>query len=124
MIRALYTAASGMSAQQTNLDKTGAVCTLNVTAESGAPTVTFNIQNYDSASASYYTVITSGTLTPGALPYQGVIGVHDGSQTSSLPAGVTAFSALPLSRFWRVQQVIAGTNSPAITGTVGCDVVK
>jgi hypothetical protein len=110
------------SAQQGNLDKEGVICTLAVTAVSGSPTVTVNVQNYDYASGDYYTVITSGAISVSTSTVQSVY-VHPGAQTASLPTAVSAASGLSISRYWRVQAVVAVSSTTA-TGTVGWNVVK
>jgi hypothetical protein len=112
------------SAQLNNLDKVGAICTFNQTASSGTPTVTFNIQNFDAASQLYYTVATSGSITPSTNTPQS-IAVKPGIQQSSLPSSFVSGGAisLPLSRYWRVQEILAGSNTTS-TGTLSCVAVK
>lgn len=111
------------SVQLSNLDKEGAICTFNQNGTpSGSPTVTFNIQNFDAASQQYYTVATSGSQTPSTNTPLAIY-VHPGAQTASLPTAVVGASGLSLSRYWRVQQVLAGSNT-TMTGTVSCNVLK
>jgi hypothetical protein len=112
------------SAQLGNLDKTGAICSFNTTATAtGAiyPQVVLAIQNYDAASGNYYTIATTSASSPGVNNPIVVI-AHDGVLTTSLPAGVAAAAAMPLSRFWRVQQVTSGLGTH--TGTVDCVTIK
>lgn len=109
------------SAQQSNLDKNGVICMLNFTASSGSPTATMNIQNFDAASQLYYTIATASLSTPGInVP----IGTAALAGTLATTVGtVTTPSSIPVSRYWRVQQVLAGANTTA-TGTVSCNLVK
>lgn len=110
------------SAQLNNLDKTGAICTFYPTAITDTPTVVLNIQNYDSASGVYYTIATSGAAADVVDDTPVVVAVHS-LQTASLPSGVTAASGIQLSRYWRVDEVLAGSGSTT-TATVGCVVIK
>ncbi len=110
------------SAQLNNLDKAGAICTLNATALSGTPSVTFSIQNFDTASQQYYTVVTSGAQSPSVNTPLAIM-VHYASQTASLPTAVVAAQGVPLARYWRVVQVSTGSNT-TMTGTIGCVNVK
>jgi len=121
---ALRTAGTFNSASQNNLDKLGAVCVLNVTTESGSPSVTFAIQNFDAASSTWQTIVVSGSLTTTLGVTPTTIFARVGAQTSSFATGISAGQGVPLGRIWRVQQVVAGSNTPAITGTIGCNLVK
>lgn len=114
-------AATVNSAQFINLDGSGAYCTFTNTSTSGNPSTTFAIQAYDSASATYQTMVISGALTgpTGA----GSIEVYPGIEVSSLPTGISAAQSLKLPRLWRVQEVITGAGT-AITGTIGCQVLR
>jgi hypothetical protein len=113
------------AAQQTNLDKLGAICTLVTTALSGSPSVTFLIQNFDSASGLYYTAVTSGAISAPTIntPYN--IAIRPGLAT--VAAGTTppvvGAAGFALSRFWRLQEVITGANT-AVTGTISCNMIK
>lgn len=123
------TAATYNSASQTNLDKTGVVCTLNQTVSSGSPSTTFAIQEYDAASATWYTVLTSSAITgyPGsasATPAQ--LAVKPGIQTTSDPTNGYSLSWV-LTRVWRIQAIVGsgtGAAGPASTFTVGCNYSK
>lgn len=111
------------STQQQNLDKSGVLCTFNQTAQGGAgPQLALAIQNYDSASGQYYTIATTTPSSPNNNVPVTVL-AHDGAQTSSLPAGITAAFGIPLARFWRVQEILTG-GAVTTTGTVGCVIVK
>jgi hypothetical protein len=108
------------TADQTNSQWTGVICTFNMSASSGSPSSTIAIQMKDSASASYQTLATSGAITALSTPTSVVVG--SGIQTSSLPSGMVALN-MRLPRLWRVQQVISGAGT-AVTGTVGCNMLK
>lgn len=112
------------SAQQNNLDKQGAICALNQTAQGGlGVSATLAIQNFDTASGQYYTIAVSGASSPNNnVPI--VVMARSGNQTASLPAGVSASQGLPLARYWRVQQVLTGSGGVTTTGTVGCVILK
>jgi hypothetical protein len=112
------------SAQLSNLDKQGTVCTLVTTALSGSPSVTFLIQNFDAASGLYYTAVTSGAIAAPTINTPFNIAVEPGitvvaPATSGTIVGATAF---PLSRLFRVQEVITGANT-AVTGTISCNLL-
>jgi hypothetical protein len=112
------------SAQLNNLDKQGAICTLVTTALSGSPSVLFSIQNFDVASGQYYNVVASLAISAPTINTPYSIAVEPGitvvaAGTSSPLAGATAF---PLSRIFRVQEVITGANT-AVTGTIGCNLL-
>lgn len=107
-------AATLSSADQTGFNVSRVVCVFNMSAHTGTPSTTFNIQNKDAASGAYYTLITSTATTADATPNfisagAGVV------TTANVGAGV------PLARTWRVQVIVAGT-SPVVTGTAGCSV--
>ena len=114
------------SPQQTNLDKEGVICTFNATLSSGSPSVTMNIQNYDSASGNYYTIVTGGAVTSFSYNVPLSIIAHTGVNTTAslLPAGVLSAAAIPLSRLWRVQEVVGGSSAPTTTSTIGCNNIK
>jgi hypothetical protein len=97
------------------------MCTFNQTASSGTPSTTFSIQGYDAASNTYQSLVTSAAITTNNTPTKLV--VYPGSVATAVPTGMV-IAGLHLPRFWRVQQVIAGTGGPAITGTIGCDLLK
>ena len=109
------------SVQESNTSYVGVICTWNQTAASGSPSTTIAIQGYDSASATYQQLGTTGALTATGTPTS--IAVSPGIATSGvLPnSGVTVQMHLP--RFWRLQEVITGANTTS-TGTVGCGYLK
>jgi hypothetical protein len=103
----------------TNLYYRGVICTLNMSAISGSPSVTFAIQAFDAASSSWTSLATSTASTAASTPNS--ISVYPGNQTSSLPSGVTAAASLHLPRAWRLSQTVGGSSTPATTGTIGCN---
>lgn len=105
-----------------NLAYEGLQCTYNATALSGSPSVTINIQAYDEASATFTTLLTSGTANNTTLNTPTTIQIYPGIQTTSLPSNVTSLS-WHMPRFVRVQEIVAGA-STATTGSVGCDWLK
>lgn len=112
------------SAQKSNLDKSGIICTFNATLSSGSPSITFNIQNFDSASNSYYTIATSGAQQAFSYNVPLSIFVREGAQlNTALPASILSGSGVPVARFWRLQEVITGANT-ATTSTIGCNQLK
>lgn len=114
------TAGTVTSSQQTNLDKNGVACRFVQTVASGSPSTTFSIQGYDAATESYISLVTSGAIT-GTTPTE--IVVYPGIQTSSLPTAMVAIS-LHLPRVWRLTQTIGGTQTPASTSKIGCNMLK
>lgn len=117
----LRTAGSVQTASQTNLSRKGVVCTYNQSANSGTSSVTFSIQQFDAASNSWFTLVTSGAITANATPTP--IGVYPGAQTASLPSGMV-MAGLHIPRVWRVSQTVGGSGGPAVTGTVGCNLLN
>lgn len=109
------------SANQTNLDKTGIVCTYVQTASSGSASTTFEIDSFDAASATWNRlVISSAIATPvSGAPYTLVM--HPGLIAADVPTNGVGKS-MPLPRVWRAQTITGGTNS--VVATVGCNVIK
>lgn len=106
------------SALISNYGNKGVKCVFNQTSESGTPSTTFAIQEYDQASATYQTILTSAAVTN---DLESVLEVYPGIQTSSLPSGQTWASInLHLPYAFRVAVIVAGTN-PGIIYTVGCN---
>lgn len=108
------------TAPQTNLAYNGVVCTFNQTGASGTPSTTFSIQQYDSATATWTTLVTSGAITSNGAATP--IVVYPGIQTTSLPAGMVALS-MKLPRTYRVSQTITGANTTS-TSKIGCNLLK
>lgn len=109
------------SEQQSNLNWKGVTCTLKETLSSGTPSTTFSIQEYEQATNTYRTLLTSSAVT-GSTDNQ-TLSIYPGIQTSSLPSLHAALS-WHLPRFWRVVQTVgsgAGASSPATTSKIGCN---
>lgn len=109
-----------------NNEGNGVVCTFNETSSSGSPTTSFNIQEYDSASQTFLTLLNSGTITGGGGTFNGlptVLMLYPGMQTTSLPTQTTAIS-MHLPYLWRLQEVLGGTLGPGQISTVGCQSLK
>lgn len=120
------------SANQTNTDKRGVICTWATTASSGSTDSTFSIQGYDTATNVWYTIKTSAAIKGGSTyatdapntPY--TLAVYPGVAVSSLATGNEAQSAV-LPRTWRISQTNtakAGVSSPTVTSKVGCNYIK
>lgn len=111
------------SANQTNLDKSGAVCTAFQTAISGTPSWTFSIQGFDAATATWNTLVTSGAITT-SLTNINTVRIGPGLIAADVPAnGVGTSIRLP--RVWRVQEVFgAGSGGPTVTAKIGCNLLK
>lgn len=116
------TAGATNSASQTNATNNGALCQLHQISSSGTATITFAIQSFDAASATWTSLITSSSITSVTDSY---IMVHPGTPSAnpSLPTAFTAIS-MALPRTWRVQQVIGGSGGPAWNVTIGCQLLK
>lgn len=120
----LATAGDVTSTQFINHDGKGITCTYNQTAESGSPNVTFKIQAYDAASNAYHDILSSGTIVPATDGTSTKhLTVYPGILASALPTNYTGIN-LHMPRAWRVVQTVSGTSGPAVTGTVGCDVLQ
>lgn len=107
------------SPAQNNLANVGVACTINDTVHSGSPSTTIAIQFFDAASATWSTLATSAAVT--AISTPDTIVMHAGAPT--VTTGTVQSTSLHLPRVWRVQEVVSGANT-AITGTVGCNVLK
>ena len=114
-------AATVDSSQQSNLAYGGVMCTYYQASHTGSPSTTIAIQGYDVASASYLTLVTSGAITADTTPTP--IVVYPGSVATSVPTGMI-IAGLHLPRFWRVVEVVGGSGTPVVTGTVGCNYLK
>lgn len=108
------------TSSQSNTNWRGVVCTLYQTAHVGSPTVQFDIEQYDGASRSWFVVISSTVIsTADNTPYP--IGVYPDAGSINAPYPLSSVS-LPLT--WRVSQIIAGTSTPSVTGTIGCNLLR
>lgn len=105
-------------ATQTNIDKLGVVCQFKQTASSGSPSLTFGIQIYDAATATWLQQGVSGAVTTAT---NSAFIQRAGVQTSSLPSDTTAFG-LPVPNTWRPFITVGGSGS--MTGLMGCGYVK
>lgn len=108
------------TSSQSNTNWRGVVCTLYQTAHVGSPTVQFDIEQYDGASHSWFVVISSSvipTVDNTAYP----IGVYPDAGSINAPY---PFSSVSLPLIWRVSQTIAGTSTPSVTGTIGCNLLR
>src|SRR3974390_1867786 len=111
---AITTAGTSSTAQQTNLDKRGVICALNVTTSSGSASAQFIIQGFDSASGQYYTLADSGVFQVGTQVANTlkVISTRVANQTSSLPTGWGASTGLQLPRLWGGSLETTGKGGP------------
>lgn len=117
-----------------NLAYTGVVCDLLTgnpsAANSGSASVSFDVQGYDAATASWQTLVTAGRLTNNTPAVLSQVQVAPGIQTTSLPAGIVGAASLRLPRIWRIAYTVYNLangitgNSTAATFTIGCNLVK
>lgn len=104
------------AADQNGYNVSRVVCAFNQATSTGAHSTTFSIQNKDTASGLYYTLVQSAAMTS-VTTYPIILAAGAGvASASAVSVG------LPIAQKWRVQTVIAGTLTPTITGTVGCSV--
>lgn len=107
-----------------NLAYGGIICTYNQTASSGTPKEQLAVDAYDEASGQYVQwAIAPASAAAFTAPVS--IEIFPGIQTSTLPTGMVALN-LHLPRFFRVREIItdAGSTGAAVTGTVGCDLLR
>jgi hypothetical protein len=108
------------SADQTNYNGRGVMCTMNLTTFTGtSPTAYMAIQSKDTASGTYTTLTASNSIQLTAAGT--IVHIHYPGQSAGGASVYAGSSVLP--RTWRVAAVIGGT-SPAATGTVGCSVIN
>jgi hypothetical protein len=112
---------SSYSTTPVNYNSKGIVCTLTVSSTSGSPSVAWSIQQYDAASAAWFTLL-SQTNSPAATYGPYVLEVSPGIATSSLPTSMSAIN-LAIPRVWRVSVQAAGAGLAA-TGYVGCNLTN
>ena len=115
---------STYSATPVNYVYSGLICTMTVTATSGSPTISWNIQQYDAASQSWFTLLTmtDAASLNAALPATQVAEIAPAIQTSTLPTNMYAIELL-VPRVWRVN--LATTSAVmGVTGYVGCNLTK
>lgn len=120
-------AAPSLSNQGSNLANQGVVCVFTGTASSSSTSTTFALQMFDAASNAWSSLLTSSAIVMGpaiTAPVLSVLAIRPSMAVASLPTNWAAQN-VPLPRTWRVQQVIAGTGiAQAITGTIGCNLVR
>jgi hypothetical protein len=104
------------SSAQTNYDARGLVCVFDQSAHTGTPSTTYSIQFQDAASAAWIALLTSAAISSDTTPT--TLSIYPGG-----PATSNAAANAPLPRVWRVSVTVAGT-SPAVTATVGCNLVR
>lgn len=113
--------------QNNNLNWLGVSCTWTTQSSSGSTSSVFSIQQYDAASATFQTLISSPAIvassTSEAVNTPHAVVLRPGL-AGTAPTNYTYLS-LALPRVWRVQAVIsngAGTNpAPAVTSKIGCN---
>jgi len=120
------------SASQNNLDQAGATCTMVMTGFTGYPVVNFSIQGFDTATGSWLSYVTSPAVTPALAntPVVLFVGRSGGVPNPQPTLGFSPFTfplpanaqsiAVPLTRIWRLQEVINGSGSPTVTAKIGC----
>lgn len=116
-----------ISAAQTNLNVGGVECTINTSAMSGSPSISFDIQEFDSASNSWLTLAASGQDLGRTVNNPAKVEVYPGIQTTSLPTGFSAAVSLHLPRVWRARVAVSkGTaaGSVAAATTLGCNYLQ
>lgn len=111
------------SANQTNVDKSGAVCTAVQSAISGTPSWTFAIQNFDAANQVWNTLVTSSTISTSTSNIY-TAWVQSGLIAADVPTnGVGKSVRLP--RVWRLSAILgAGSGSPTVTAKIGCNLFR
>jgi hypothetical protein len=122
------------SVTQNNTFAAGTTCTFVMTGFTGNPVVNFQIQNFDSASSTWNNLLVSPAITASQAGAPVALTIGRSGQTSPaqiptlgygspftfpLPANSQTLS-FPLARNWRVQEIISGSGTPTVTGTIGC----
>lgn len=95
---------------QQNSTGKGIKLVIDVTAITGAPTLTVTLQGHDPSSGKDYTILASAALNAVGTT---VLTVYPGLTPA---ANSVANDVLPIQ--WRVQAVVAGT-TPSVTATIG-----
>ncbi len=103
-------AATYVSTVMVNDANGGAVCVVDVTAETATAAVVVTIQGLDAASGKFHTLLASASLASVATT---VLNVHIGMTAAG---NLVANQQLP--RLVRISAVVSGTNT--ITFSVGC----
>lgn len=99
----------------------GIICTYNQVSHTGTPSTTIEVDIYDEASAAFQKIVQSGAITADATPTS--ILVYPGAALTTTPTGMV-LEAIQLPRYFRVQEVVGGTATPTVTGTVGCELLR
>lgn len=116
----LRTAGTVTTSPQANTNWRGVVCRYLGTVSSGSPSVTFSIEGYDAATASYAALATSGAITTAGETTGATLLVYPGAVLTTTPTG-WVLNSIPLPRTWRVSQTIGGSSSPGVTSKIGCN---
>ena len=98
-----------------NRSAKGCVCVVDLTATSGTPTGVFTIEGKDPVSGKYYTILASAELGTVATT---VLRVYPG-----LTAATNLVVSDILPNVFRVTCVVAGTDTPKISATVGVTLI-
>jgi hypothetical protein len=98
-----------------NTNGAGVVCTFTQTAHTSSPSTVFSIQDYDPATNSYFTVLSSGAVTADATPNPAM--VYPVTVPGSLP-GVMVMIGVKMTPQFRISAVVGGTGTT--TAKVGC----
>lgn len=106
------------ASDQSGFNVSRLVCVFNQSSYTGNPSTTFSIQNKDSASGQYYTLVTSAAVTS-ATGLNAPVTLAAGAGVN---ASANAASNLPIARNWRTSTTVAGSATPMLWGTVGCSV--
>ena len=107
--------ASGVCADQTNVQWRGVVVSIDVTAITGtSPDLVVTVQGKDPVSGVYYTLLASASITAAGFSTLTVY--------PNAPATANVSEPLPLPYEWRVIYTIGGT-TPAVTATIGAVVI-
>ena len=103
-----------------NTGANGLICTMNIDTSSGNPSTTFSIDFFDTASATWQALVTSGAIT--ALNTPTSIMVYPGAVATSVPTHMV-IAGLKLPVVWRVTETVTGSAS-GIYGSIGCNLLK
>jgi|GEM_PF-4612818 len=124
----LRVAGTATSSDQANTNWRGLVCTFETTLSSGSTSTVWGIQEYDAATDSWLTLLSSDAYlasmsseTANGTPFK--LALYPGMQTATLPSNMKALS-YHLPRTWRVTQTVSnsvGNSNGAITGKIGCN---
>lgn len=109
------------TASISNIDQSGLVCTFKQSAVSGSPSTTFEIDGYDSATATWNPLVVSDAVTTSTTNVY-TIWAQPGLVSTDVPTnGVGKSVAVP--RWARVSATVTGAGT-ATTGKIGCNLLK